>query len=64
MADFCKQCSILMFGEDFGDLKAVTDADTEISVCEGCGVIRTDREGKCLDHTDQEHVDAILRRLD
>ena len=52
MADFCKQCSIKLFGEDFGDFKGITEqADWEagmacIVLCEGCGgLIQVDPEG-------------------
>lgn len=68
MADFCKQCSILMFGEDFGDLASEAEhwpegAAAITVLCEGCGAISVDRSGKCLDHTDAEHADAILRGI-
>lgn len=54
MADFCKQCSISSFGEDYGDLKGLsTDADTAkemypIVICEGCGPIQVDHDGVCV----------------
>jgi hypothetical protein len=54
MADFCKQCSIEIFGEDFGDLSDITtEAETKegyyaLVICEGCGIIQVDHEGKCI----------------
>jgi hypothetical protein len=42
MADFCKQCSIENFGEDFADFAFITnEADTQAGrylrvLCEGC----------------------------
>ena len=51
MADFCKQCSIEMFGTDTGDLAGLsTPVDTAagtfaIVLCEGCGSIAVDHEG-------------------
>lgn len=54
MADFCKQCSVDMFGEDFGDLKGLSTADDTskglypLVLCEGCGAIQVDHEGKCV----------------
>jgi hypothetical protein len=54
MADFCKQCSIDMFGEDFGDLAGITtEEDTAnnrfvLVICEGCGPTDVDHTGKCV----------------
>lgn len=54
MADFCQQCSITGFGEDFGDLKGITkqeDWDKGLSclvICEGCGGIQVDPDGRCI----------------
>lgn len=54
MADFCKQCSIDMFGEDFGDLAGLSSKEeTErglfaLVLCEGCGPAQVDHEGKCI----------------
>lgn len=54
MADFCQQCSIEHFGEDFGDFavlvteEAVKQDRAAIVLCEGCGPIAVDHKGKCL----------------
>ena len=54
MANFCKQCSIEMFGKDFGDFKGVsTETNTRnnlflIALCEGCGPIQVDHSGICI----------------
>lgn len=55
MADFCKQCSISNFGEDFGDLKEVTKKEVwekehkaVLVICEGCGFVQVDPDGNCL----------------
>ena len=54
MADFCKQCSIKEFGEDFQDLAGFsTETDTKdglfpVVMCEGCGPIQVDHTGKCV----------------
>ena len=51
MADFCRDCSIETWGQDFGDLAGLsTKEDTEnglfcVVLCEGCGVIEVDHEG-------------------
>ena len=54
MADFCMQCSIMMFGEDFQDLAELqTEEDTKAGLaqavlCEGCGATAVDHTGLCL----------------
>ena len=54
MADFCKQCSIDVFQEDFGDMKGVTKVEHwEVGLanqvlCEGCGIIQVNPEGSCV----------------
>jgi len=54
MADFCRQCSIDLFGEDFGDLKGLTDPESwakglaACAICEGCGWIQVDPAGNCV----------------
>lgn len=55
MADFCKQCSIVIFGEDFGELANLITPEEEaqglcaLALCEGCGSTRVDIEGNCLE---------------
>jgi hypothetical protein len=54
MADFCAQCSIDMFGKDYGDLRGITTSeDVEaglyaVVICEGCGHIQVDVDGHCI----------------
>ena len=54
MADFCKQCSIDMFGQDFRELAGITEEDkwqqglAATVICEGCGVIQVDPSGNCV----------------
>lgn len=61
MADFCKQCSITEFGEDYGDLAGLsTPEDTAaglypIVICEGCGVIQVNHLGECISSDCLEH---------
>lgn len=46
MADFCKECSIEVFGEDCGDLAGLCEDDECIAVlCEHCGFILVDHTG-------------------
>lgn len=50
MADFCKQCSIDNFGEDFGDLKLgpLEPGKYWVVLCEDCGPIQVNQEGECV----------------
>jgi len=54
MADFCKKCSIEMFGNDYGDLaKLSTPEQTAeglfpVVICESCGTIQVDHTGECV----------------
>lgn len=55
MADFCKQCSIDIFGEDSKDFAGLladwedgpTDALLQV-LCEGCGVTCVDNTSTCM----------------
>ncbi len=53
MADYCKACSIEIFGEDYGELAGITarkDWEKGLAcsvICEGCGVIHVDPDGNC-----------------
>ena len=55
MADFCRQCSIAIFGKDFGELAGIISAEdtangyvSSVVICEGCGPIQVDHAGKCV----------------
>lgn len=54
MADFCRQCSIEVFGEDLKDLSGLSSPeDTKnglysVVICEGCGATQVDHEGVCI----------------
>jgi hypothetical protein len=54
MADFCKACSIDIFGEDFKELALITKEEDWkggkacTALCEGCGFIQVDPEGNCV----------------
>ena len=54
MADFCKQCSMDLFGEDYFELAGLsTKEDTAeklypIVLCEGCGPCQVDHTGQCI----------------
>lgn len=53
MADFCKQCSISMFGEDLRDLAsigtgALGEGEGWAVICEGCGPTLVNDEGECI----------------
>ena len=61
MADFCRQCSVDVFGEDFKELAGLsTPEDTAKGlyctvICEGCGFIQVDHEGNCVSDDCLEH---------
>jgi len=53
MAEFCKQCSIEIFGEDFKDFtsswrKELPKDYGYLVICEGCGPTKIDVNGKCI----------------
>lgn len=51
MADFCRQCSMDHFGEDFGDLRPtrkLPPGTSMFALCEGCGPIQVNQEGECI----------------
>lgn len=54
MADFCSQCSIDTFGEDFRDLANLSSPEATaahkypVVICEGCGPTQVDHEGRCV----------------
>ena len=54
MADFCKQCSLDMFDEDFGDLAGLSTIEHTarqefaVALCEGCGPCQVDHTGTCI----------------
>jgi hypothetical protein len=54
MADFCKDCSIRVFGDDMGDLACLCDETQMVHVlCEGCGWIYVDCTGKKVELPDE-----------
>jgi hypothetical protein len=63
MADFCTQCSIELFSEDFGDLKGLLKEEKTQKglvvrcICEGCGFIEVDHTGKCVAKYCEMHGD-------
>lgn len=54
MADFCKQCSIDIFGADHKELAGITkpedwsEGKAVVVICEGCGPIQVDPDGRCI----------------
>lgn len=54
MADFCKDCSIEIFGSDTKDHAGLSkEEDTKKGlfctvICEDCGVTQVDHEGICI----------------
>lgn len=54
MADFCKQCSLDIFKEDFKELAGITKPEEQVAgqyavvICEGCGPTLVDVDGACV----------------
>jgi hypothetical protein len=50
LADFCKACSVDNFGKDCKELAGLVDEDhiTSLVICEGCGLIHVDSNGRCV----------------
>lgn len=71
MADFCKQCSIDNFGEDYGDLAELhlemklADGEGFAVLCEGCGAAIVQHDGTCIARwCDKEHGKGLNERVD
>ena len=64
MADLCKQCSIETWGEDGRDLAGLDNGDF-LALCEGCGYIRINDDGKCIDLQCRKHgIKNLLERVE
>jgi hypothetical protein len=53
MSAFCQQCSIEMFGKDLRELASeeeIPEGYGYPSICEGCGYVFVDADGKCVDN--------------
>ena len=54
MADFCKQCSLEIFGFDNQDLAGLNpeislkEDEGFVVICEGCGATLVNHEGECI----------------
>ena len=54
MADYCRACSVELFGKYYGDMNEITSkedwdrGEAGVVICEGCGVIQVDPEGNCV----------------
>lgn len=54
MAEFCRQCSMEIFNEDFQELAGLSTAEDTANglyasvICEGCGPIQVDHLGSCV----------------
>lgn len=56
MADYCKQCSVEYFGEDYRELAGLCKPDEIASViCEGCGFIHVNHLGECVTDCESGH---------
>lgn len=61
MSDFCRQCSLHLFREDFRDLAGLVTREEVAKgiyanvLCEQCGSIQVDHEGRCVSPQCPEH---------
>lgn len=58
MADFCKQCSLFLFDEDFHDLASLDYEAEEVhfyAICEGCGFTVVNKQGECIGMCFKKH---------
>ena len=53
MAEYCRQCSMELFGEDRCDL--VSPQGQRAEVCAGCGLTIVDCNGTCLGDCGKHH---------
>lgn len=59
MADFCKRCSIEIFGEDFGDLAGLCGTgETVTTICEGCGPGIFDHLGELVKDVEHNEIQS------
>lgn len=61
MSDYCKQCSIKYFGEDFEEHKGHCEEGRMFPVlCEGCGPIYVNHLGECVSpcHCEEKENDS------
>lgn len=66
MADYCYQCSLAVWGEDYGDFAGATPVvsfmigEAALVLCEGCGPIQVDPAGRCIsnDCSERGHGNA------
>lgn len=75
MAEFCRQCTKILFDEDTSDFEDISlEEDTKknlyyVVVCEGCGVIQVDHLGNCIsedcegEHRRKNSNGATMRKL-
>jgi hypothetical protein len=54
MSDYCRACSEEIFGKDYGDMAGLVE-EAQVAqglaaavLCEGCGPIQVDHQGRCL----------------
>jgi hypothetical protein len=63
VSEFCQQCSIDIFGEDFGELANLCkEGETARVLCEDCGIIVVDHTGKRIYFT-ADQTSPIVGRI-
>lgn len=70
MSDFCRQCAQELFGDEERFLQdcagmvekhEVEQGYTAGALCESCGFIRVDHEGRCVDISCSKHKKSAFR---
>jgi hypothetical protein len=62
MAEFCHECSIEVFGEDFEELARLVEKGCKVAViCEDCGITFVDHQGVCVSDCDKQHYDKRVK---
>lgn len=69
MADFCKQCSIEIFGADYRELADLIGAEAAAQgyattvICEGCGHIQVNNDGECISEDCDKPGHAVAHKF-
>lgn len=64
MASFCKQCSEVLFGEDYKDFVWENSEHKRLyTLCEDCGPTVVDEDGKCIGNCLHKHGDVPVQTI-
>lgn len=69
MADYCKQCSIKYFGEDYRDFAGIISESQvkkgygAVVICEGCGPTIVNQDGECIAQDCEDHKGTVPSQI-